>query len=172
MVARFTPRGEMDSTFASGGIALAPVPGDSETVADSTTATSFAGGKITLAWGTNGAGFDLFRYDLASASTVRGTVFNDLNGDGLRQKKEPGLVGVFVYEDLTNVGYYVVGDPATTTAENGSFRLTGLAPGAYAIRIGSVAGFKETHPPGDSGVEVSLFGGKIAGGLLFGEITR
>jgi hypothetical protein len=57
--------------------------------------------------------------------TVGGYVFWDANQNGVRDNNEAGLAGRTVtLEDLS-----------TTTAADGSYRFTGLAPGSYAIEI-------------------------------------
>jgi uncharacterized delta-60 repeat protein len=173
MVAAYNAHGSLNETFGDAGIALAQVPGNTNTYGILTSDPSFAGGKITVAWDTgfvgNGAGFDLFRYDLTATATVSGTVFSDLNRDGIREKREPSLAGAFVYEDATNVGYYVVGDPTATSDANGNFKLTSLDPGTYFIRINPAAGLHRTRPSAKSGLVVHLSGDSVVGGLLFGE---
>ncbi len=170
MVIVYNAQGYLDGAFGKAGIALATVPGNTTTYGLTTSTPSFADGKVTVAWDTGfggGAGFDLFRYSVISTATVSGTVFNDLNGDGVRQIREPGLAGAFVYADITNVGYYVVGDPTASTDANGKFAFTGLDSGAHSIRIKPAAGLHQTDPSGASAV--TLFSNSMISGLLFGE---
>ncbi len=60
---------------------------------------------------------------------IRGTVWSDLNGDGVRQGGEPGLLGVAV--NLFTQGTQIGG--AATTGD-GFYRFESLAPGSYEVR--------------------------------------
>src|SRR5579862_7604189 len=53
--------------------------------------------------------------------TIAGRIFDDLNGNGSRQRKEPWLAGVEVYLDLNGNGALDAGEPSTTTHRNGTF---------------------------------------------------
>jgi hypothetical protein len=54
-----------------------------------------------------------------------GTVYLDLNANGIRDAGEPGLAGRVVFADLNHDGTLDVGDPTATTDANGDFTLTG-----------------------------------------------
>ena len=71
---------------------------------------------------------------------------NDANGDGTQDDGETGLAGVQVYLDLGNVGYYVTGDPATTTNDTGGYTLSGLAAGNYIVRQALRLNYGQTFP--------------------------
>jgi hypothetical protein len=86
--------------------------------------------SVTLAAGENVTGYDFGNYRLA---TVTGTVFNDLNADGIKQASEPGLSGWTVYADLNNNGVLDPGEPSTTSSSGGSYTLS-LVPGTHLIR--------------------------------------
>lgn len=62
--------------------------------------------------------------DEAITVTLTGSVFNDGNGDGIRQNTDPGLAALQVYIDLNNVGVFVAGDPIATTDASGNYTLT------------------------------------------------
>ncbi|HNU52412.1 MAG TPA: SdrD B-like domain-containing protein [Verrucomicrobiota bacterium] len=69
-----------------------------------------------------------------ATGTVSGTVFDDLDGNGVQTVGEPGLGGVTV--TLTAVGV----NRSTQTAGDGSYSFSGVVPGAYMVT--------ETDPPG------------------------
>lgn len=58
----------------------------------------------------------------ATTITVSGFVFHDRDNDGVRDPGEPGVPGVRVHRSSGNQ------NPTTTTAQDGSYRLTGLTP--------------------------------------------
>ena len=72
----------------------------------------------------------------ASLGTVRGTVFEDRDGDGVRDAGEPGLAGAVV--TLATMSGSTVG--VRYPGADGAFAFTGLAPATYHLT--------ETNPPG------------------------
>lgn len=72
--------------------------------------------------------------------TIAGVVFNDLNGDGESSATEPGLGGVTV--ELRNASGAVVA--TTTTLADGTYRFSGVPPGAYTVVEIDPAGFGST----------------------------
>jgi hypothetical protein len=68
-------------------------------------------------------------------------VWNDLNGNGVQDRGEPGLSGVTV--ELFQVGSATALDTQVTNAA-GRFVFTDLATGDYAIAVSPVAGFNFT----------------------------
>lgn len=63
------------------------------------------------------------------SSVITGTVFNDLNGDGVRQGGEPGIgaVGIQLRDSADDFL------SSTSTSQNGSYSFTGLEPGTYRV---------------------------------------
>ncbi len=87
----------------------------------------------SLATGTQGAG-------------LTGTVFNDVNRDGVRAAVgEPGLGGITVFVDRNGNGVLDPGEISTTTGPDGSYSLT-VSPGNNLIRAIAPAGFIFTTP--------------------------
>jgi subtilisin family serine protease len=82
---------------------------------------------------------------LLATAAIRGFVFADTNGNGLRQSGEPGLAGRTVFLDLNRDGRLEPGEPRTTTAANGSFAFLGLAPGRYLVRQVVPPGWQATQ---------------------------
>jgi len=56
--------------------------------------------------------------------SISGHKFNDENGNGRRDRGEPGIAGITIW----------AGDKSTVTDENGDFSFEGLKPGAYTVR--------------------------------------
>jgi hypothetical protein len=74
--------------------------------------------------------------------SVSGTVYNDLNGNGVQNPGEPGLPGVTI--TLRNNANAVVA--TTTTDANGNYSFTNLPVGAYSVTETDPAGLVSTTP--------------------------
>src|SRR5262249_33482394 len=61
-------------------------------------------------------------FEYTKQGLIEGRVFNDLDGTGRRQQKDPGMAGVTVYLDLNNNGRLDPGEPQTTTDADGAYR--------------------------------------------------
>jgi hypothetical protein len=99
---------------------------------------------------------------------ISGTVFKDTNGNGIQDAGETGLAGVEIYADLGDVGYFVTGDPATTTSATGGYTLLGLAPGSYVIRQVQPSGYVQTAPGSGFGHHVTVSAQDLTG-VNFGD---
>ncbi|MFW2383844.1 MAG: SdrD B-like domain-containing protein, partial [Acidimicrobiales bacterium] len=73
-------------------------------------------------------------------ASVGDLVWDDLNGDGVRDAGEPGLGGVPV--DLLDGSGTVVA--STTSAADGSYTFSGVDPGSYRVRFGTIGAFELT----------------------------
>jgi O-glycosyl hydrolase len=105
----------------------------------------------------------------ATTAGISGTVFNDANGDGKDDDSEAGLSGWTVYLDLTNSGVFASGDPTVITDSSGDYLFSGLAAGAYIVRVQRPSGYSQTTPSNNYGQHVMLAAGQTATGVLFGE---
>ena len=81
-----------------------------------------------------------FGYDGAGNQSLAGSVYNDLNNNGLRDAGEPGIAGV----TIRLVGTDLFGNPAidpatgkaeflTTTDADGNYNFTTIVPGVYTL---------------------------------------
>lgn len=93
----------------------------------------------------------LERRQLLSAA-IAGTVYNDANGNHLRDAAESALPGAQVYLDINGINQFVAGDPVATADANGVYSFSGLAAGNYLVRPVPVAGRVTTTP---------IYGGKF-----------
>ena len=65
---------------------------------------------------------------------IDGTVWHDINGDGLRQPSEDPLADQIVYLDLNKNGQPDDNEPQRNTDPRGDFRFEGLMPDTYVVR--------------------------------------
>ncbi|RUL87852.1 SdrD B-like domain-containing protein [Tautonia sociabilis] len=87
------------------------------------------------------------------ATTINGVVFEDLNGNGVRDGvSEPGLAGRTVFIDTDDDGLLDAGEVSTQTAADGSYTL-GVDPGTSTVAIVVTPGFEPTSP---TSVEVTV----------------
>ncbi|MEM8943991.1 MAG: SdrD B-like domain-containing protein [Planctomycetota bacterium] len=113
-----------------------------------------------------------------------GTVWNDVNGDGLRDSGELGVAGVTVYADYNFNGQLDLGEPSTETIadlsnvvpnDTGNYVLE-VRPGFTAIRQIVPDGSFQTFPTSDAASPsevgahfVSIESGVVASDLDFGN---
>lgn len=100
----------------------------------------------------------------ALPSSISGTKFNDVNGNGVRDTGEPGLSGVTI--QLRNAAGQLT---TATTDSSGNFSFTGLAAGTYLLSEVVPAGFSQTAPAPPGTITVTLGPGQDATGFLFGN---
>ena len=77
---------------------------------------------------------------------IRGTVWNDANGDRIQNTNETGLENWTVYLDKNNNGQLDDGETTRQTANNGSYEFTGLRPGTYNVAQVVQDGWQQTFP--------------------------
>lgn len=80
---------------------------------------------VTLAGGDFATAFPV---GYVFTSSVDGVVFNDQNGDGIRQMSELTLPGITVYADTNGNGIREAFEPSSVSDSNGEFEITGLLP--------------------------------------------
>ncbi|HEX5245208.1 MAG TPA: SdrD B-like domain-containing protein, partial [Tepidisphaeraceae bacterium] len=79
---------------------------------------------------------------------IVGSVFDDSNGNGKRQKHEKALVGVQVYADLNGDGLFENNEPSATTDASGQYTIKGLGAGSVTVRAVPPAGWITTTSGG------------------------
>src|SRR5262249_24698648 len=100
----------------------------------------------------------------AVPGSIACTVFNDLNGNGVRDAGEPGQSGVAI--QLRNAAGQVL-TAASDSSGNCSF--LGLQPGTYTLSETVPAGFAQTAPALPGTFTINLSPGLNATGFLFGN---
>jgi hypothetical protein len=106
--------------------------------------------------------------DAPATASISGRVFNDANGNGLRDGGEMGLGLWQVFIDYNNDGKIDGKDVAVATDINGNWSFKGLIAGTYAVRVVAVAGNAATKPTGGV-MGIKLAAGQASGGNVFGE---
>jgi len=110
------------------------------------------------------------------AGSISGSVYQDVNNDGIRQPGEQGIGGTTVTLVNATTGATV---GTTTTAADGSYTFTGLNTGTYRVNESQPTGFADgrdtvgsaggTLIPTDSIGSISVGPGTVATGYNFGE---
>jgi hypothetical protein len=98
----------------------------------------------------------------SAATTISGTVFNDLNASGAKDAGEGFLAGQVVYLDLDNNSVQTAGEPTATTDASGNFLFTSVLPGQYVVRIAPDPGYAQTLPAANAGINVQATPGGAA----------
>ncbi|MBA4251862.1 MAG: hypothetical protein C0425_08355 [Chlorobiaceae bacterium] len=97
-----------------------------------------------------------------SVGSICGIKYNDLNGNGVQDRDEPGLP-----EWQINIGGRV--DKTVITDRNGNFCFTDLPPGDYKVAEEMVTGWIQTAPPSPGVYNVLLGAGQRIDTLKFGN---
>ncbi|MAE62840.1 MAG: hypothetical protein CMJ18_01090 [Phycisphaeraceae bacterium] len=95
-----------------------------------------------------GGGQAVSDVDFGNSTTgeIRGTKWNDLDGDGARDPGEPGLSGWTIYLDENENGLLDAGEPAQVTDADGDYVFTDVSPGAHVVREVAQSGWMQTSP--------------------------
>ena len=104
-----------------------------------------------------------------TGGSITGTVFNDINGNGVQDSGDLGIAGVTVYNDATNVGSFVSGDLTAVTNASGVYSFTNLSAGAYLIRQILPSGDTQDFPTKGFGNHVTLATNQAATNVNFGD---
>jgi hypothetical protein len=104
---------------------------------------------------------------LMSGGTIAGTVYNDLNGNGVIDANESGLAGRQIYLDLQGIDALVAGDPIATTNAAGAYSFSNLAAGNYLVREVPLAGRVTAAPVWGGKFFIQLAAGQTAANQNF-----
>ena len=102
----------------------------------------------------------------ARNAAISGTVFRDVNSDGLHGRKESGVAGATVYIDYNASGTLDEGDVAATTDARGNYKFGKIPPGDYRVNV-VVPGAKTATTPT---FRTTAFARNISKGLDFGLV--
>jgi hypothetical protein len=98
---------------------------------------------------------------------LSGTVFEDLNGNGIQDSGESTLSQIRVFIDTNHDGKFETGEPTALTSSTGAYVFNTLGAGTYTVRIVIPAGRAATKPVGGV-TTVTLAAGQIVSGKNFG----
>ncbi len=116
------------------------------------------GSRITLAPSQSNATIDVGHRLIASGS-IRGQLYEDLNGNGNQDSGELPLVGNSVYIDLNRNYRLDSGEPNTITDTSGNYQLDNVPPGDYSVRVIPAVGYRVTSTP----QALRLFASRVSG---------
>src|SRR5581483_7745254 len=108
---------------------------------------------------------------LASTASIAGSVFNDLNANGIRETGDSGIAKVNVYLDKNNNKKLDTGEKSTTTDSNGNYAFSKLSAGSYIVRQIVPAGMMQTLPTKNFGIHLTLTTGQSTKNRLFGDVA-
>lgn len=107
-------------------------------------------------------------FGLTPKVLISGQVWNDADGDGIKDSGEVGLSSWKVFIDKDNDGVLDAGETSVLTDSAGNYKFTSLAAGAYRVRVVQQAGWTRKAP--STGVyNVTLAAGGSSTGKNFGE---
>ncbi len=121
--------------------------------------------------GVDSPAMDFANFDASASSpgSVAGVVWNDENGNGLRDTLEHGLGSWTVFLDVNSDGILNSGESTVTTPSDGSYAFSSVSAGTVSIGVLPVTGWRGTVPLTNSRT-ITLKGGESRTGLDFGEI--
>ena len=111
---------------------------------------------------------DVGAVEVQPVARISGAVFDDANGNGVRDAGEGGLSGWRVYLDANTDGLFEPGEPSVLTDPSGDWAFTNLRPGSYTVRVVPMDGFLQTTPAGGF-FQFGVGPGSVRNGNLFGE---
>ena len=119
---------------------------------------------------TSGSTDNLVATGLYADASVSGTVFTDLNADGVEDGADPGLSGQTV--ELLS-GSTVIA--TATTGANGSYTISNVTPGSYTVKVLAASGDVFSTPSSDavtlaSGGSATLNAGEYALSTINGTV--
>jgi subtilisin family serine protease len=99
---------------------------------------------------------------------LMGVVFQDINGNAVRDSGDSGAPGFTVYIDANNNGVLDAGDASTVTNQHGAYVFTNVAPGQRVVRVVTPSPFQQSLPANNLGRVVPLTGSSTISSLFFG----
>jgi uncharacterized protein (DUF2141 family) len=113
------------------------------------------------------ANFGIATAPIAGGS-IAGTVWNDLDGDRVKDSNELGVASITIYNDANNNSKLDSGEKTTVTDASGNYVLSGLSSGSYKIREILQSGWSQTTPANNYGWTLTLATNQQLTGKNFG----
>ncbi|HEY0009958.1 MAG TPA: SdrD B-like domain-containing protein, partial [Tepidisphaeraceae bacterium] len=104
-------------------------------------------------------------------ASIAGSVFKDLDADGVKDTGEGALAGARIYIDADKDGVFDSTEKSVLSDTSGNYKLTGLAAGTHRVRQAPPSGYRTTAP--SSGfADVTLTTNQSVTGRNFGATQR
>ncbi len=103
------------------------------------------------------------------AGKIKGSKWNDEDGDGVWDAGEPALEDWTIYLDSNNNGQLDPGEHSATTDRDGSYSLNLLQPGTYTVAEVLQPGWSQTRPLSAGTYQVEIEAEEVISGLDFGN---
>jgi hypothetical protein len=100
------------------------------------------------------------RQTTTTGGSISGSVFNDANGNGVKDANEAGIAARTVYIDLDNDKILDANEKSALTNSAGVYALSALAAGTYKVREILPAGWSQTFPLLGYGLSVTISSGQ------------
>jgi hypothetical protein len=122
---------------------------------------------------------DFAVFDIAATTPgiVNGTVWNDVDADGVRDKdpstaafSDPGIANRTVFVDLNSNGIFDPTEPNTMTGLDGGYSIVGVQPGSIRVILIGSPGWQTTAPTSGSR-SITLRNAGNIDGIDFGSAT-
>ncbi len=153
------------TTNGSGAYTLTSVPVGTQSILSAhPSGWVHTGGPVTAVV-TDGGTTANIRISTFKQGSIAGTVYDDTNGNGIRNAGEPGLSPRVVYFDANNNHVFDSGEVNTTTNSSGAWSFSSLAAGSYTVRVVSPDGSLQTS---SEPAPVNIVSGVTATGVDFG----
>jgi hypothetical protein len=107
---------------------------------------------------------------VVSTNLISGTIFQDVNGNGVQDAGEPGIAEQTLYLDLDGSGQLKAGDPTAVTDANGNYQFTGLSAGTYTVRQ-VLSGGALLSAPANGSYQVTVMDGASVTGENFADVS-
>ncbi len=98
---------------------------------------------VNLVNGTTTSGQNFGYGPLPTPAVIQGTIFDDLDGNGVQNGAEGGLAGVSL--TLKNASNVIIG--TTSSSASGAYAFSGLSPGNYTLEITDASGVLVDYYP-------------------------
>ena len=107
----------------------------------------------------------------STPGTLTGSVFFDVDGDGVRNSNEPPQTNWIVYLDANQNNRLDAGEKSALSNSNGDYSLTNITPGSYSLAIVMQSGWAPTLPASQR-YQGSILANQTISNLIFGNTTR
>jgi hypothetical protein len=133
------------------------------------------GVAVSVSAGSTLTNWNLPNIYVTTKASIQGTVYNDVNGNGLLDSADSPLSGETVYVDSNNNGVLDSGEPSTTSAADGTYKFivsVALGGTSFVIRQAPRSGWRQSMPAGNAAVKLTLQQGDFGFAASFADTQR